>query len=174
MPYLLQCPDYGEPNTIQQDGRAHCRASWEKRAADFVADHDHRALLDIVQLIDPAPLVQWQIANMAEIRGHAHDLSTGLVEITDGANVAPRNGRRGGPNARALRRNVLKIAISQVVLPQGRKTAVHHGSASRPDEHYVFADGIELLAVSGPESLPQTNKQQQGSHAPCDPKHREE
>src|SRR5215471_4895475 len=44
-------------------------------------------------------------------------------------------------------------------------------TGARPDEQNVFADGIELLAVPGAESLAQADQQKKRPDAPSDAKH---
>jgi hypothetical protein len=141
---------------------------------NFVANDDYRALLNVVEFIDPSALVERQVTDLVEVCGYADDLAGGLVKIANGANIASGNGGGSRSHAGAFRRNVLKIAVSQIVLAQGRETALHDRSAPRPDEHHVFADGVELLPISGAESFTQAHQQQKRTDAPCNPKHREE
>lgn len=71
----------------------------------------------------------------------------------------------------AIAHDVFVVAIGQVILPQRRKTALHHRRTARPDEHDVLAERVELLTIPRPESLAEAHQQQQRPHAPGDPKH---
>jgi len=148
MAYLFERSDDFKANAIQQDRAAHGRTSGEQCAADFVADDDYRSSLDVVHLIQPSALSDRKVADLIEHGGHAQNLTAGLEEIADGANVAPRNHRCGGGYAGALLENVLIISIGQVVLAQGSEAAIHSRGAARPDKHHVFAQRIELFAVA--------------------------
>ena len=171
MSYFLKRANHREPNPVQEDGCANRGPAGEESSADFVTNDDYRALLNVIEFVNPSALVEWQITDLVEVCGYAGDLAAGLVKVADGANIASRNGRSSRSHAGAFRRNILKIAVRQIVLAQRRETALHDRSASRPDEHHVFADGVELLPISGAESFTQTHQQQKGTNAPCNPKH---
>src|SRR6202158_2186933 len=155
---LLQGANHGEANPIEQNRGADGRAPRKEGAPDLVAYDDHGALLRVVHGIDPAALVDWQIADLIKVRGHAHDLAAGLEEIADRSNVPAGDGGSRRPRARTFGQNVLIVAVRKIVLPQCGETALHHGSPTRPDKHHILAQGIELLAISSAKSFSQTNE----------------
>src|SRR5580704_7208654 len=171
---FLHGADHGEADTIEQDRSAHGRAAGKQRAAYFVADDDDFSLLRIVHRIDPAALVHRQVTNLVEFRRHAHDLAAGLEKVADGSNIAAADDGHGGADAGALAKDVLVIAVGQVILLQGGKAALHLRGASRPDEHDVLAQGVELLAISRPETFSQTDQQEQGTDSPGNAEHGQE
>jgi hypothetical protein len=71
-------------------------------------------------------------------------------------------------------KDVFIVAVGQIVPAQRRETALHNGGAARPEKHDIFADGIELLAVSGVETFTQADQQEQGSDAPGDSEYSQE
>src|ERR1700686_384333 len=171
---LLQGANHGEANPIEQNRGADGRTSWKEGAPDLVAYDDHGALLRVVHGIDPAALVDWQIADLIKVRGHAHDLAAGLEKIADRPDVAAGNGGSSSAHAGAFIQNVFVVAVGEIVLPQCGEAALHHGSPARPDKHHVLAQGIELFAIASAESFSQTNEQQQGTDAPGNAEHGQE
>src|SRR5579864_2697480 len=93
-----------------------------------------------------------QVTNLMDRRGNAIDSAAGLVEIADCANVTAPNHRGGGRHAATVAHNVLIVAEGKVILAQGGETTLQRRSTARPDKHHILADGVELLAVSGPQS----------------------
>src|SRR5579864_5554365 len=150
---FLQGANHGEADAVEQNCGADGRTSRKQGAPDLVADDDHRALLRIVHAIDPAAFVDRKISNLIKVGGHTHDLAAGLEEIADRADVAAGDCRCRLCDTGTLADNVFVILIGQIVLAQGGETALHYGGATGPDEHYVFAQGIELLAIAGAESF---------------------
>ena len=78
MPYFLKRANHGEPNPVQQDGCANRGAAEEESSAHFVANDDYRALLNVVEFIDPSALVERQVTDLVEVCGYADDLAGGL------------------------------------------------------------------------------------------------
>src|ERR1700730_7052392 len=105
-----------EADSVEKDGCSYGRAATKESAADFVANHDDRTFLRVIHIVDPATFVEGQVADLVEHGGDADDLTAGLEEVADGANVAAGDGRRRGADARALAQNVQIITISEVVL----------------------------------------------------------
>ena len=171
---FLQGANHGEADAVEQNGGADGWTPWKQRAPNFVADDDYGALLRIVHGIDPAAFVDRKVANLVDVGGHAHDLAAGLEKVAHRSDVVA--GYYGGSraDAGAFAKNVFVIFVSQIVLAQGGEAALHYGSATGPDEHYVLAQGIELLAIAGTESFAQADQQQQGTDAPGDAEHGEE
>src|ERR1700680_2821158 len=163
---LLQRANHGEANPSEQNRVADGRASWKQGAPDLIADDDHGALLRVVHGIDPAALVDWQIADLIKVRGHTHDLAAGLEEIADRPDVAAGDGGSRSPHAGTFGQNVLIVAVREIVLPQWGEAAWHHGGPARRDEHHVLAEGIELFAIASAKPFSQTNEQQQRTDAP--------
>src|ERR1700687_3577142 len=115
---LLQGANHGEANPIEQNGGADGRAPRKQGAPDLVPDDDHSALLRVVHGIDPAALVDWQIADLIKVRGHAHDLAAGLEKIADRPDVAAGDGGSGSPYAGTFGQNVFVVVVGEIVLPQ--------------------------------------------------------
>ena len=105
-----------EADSVEQDGCSYGRAAAKESAPDFVANYDDRTFLCVIHIVDPATFVDGQVADLVEHGGDADDLTAGLEEVADGANVAAGDGRRRGANARALAQNVRIVTIGEVVL----------------------------------------------------------
>src|SRR5581483_5429678 len=124
----------------------------------FIAKHDHPTLLHIVQIVEPAAVGNWHVADHIEIRQNSKDLATALIEIADRANVATLDHGNSQTHIRALDGNVDRVFVRQVILPHAGKAAVDGGSAAAPNEHDVFAEFIEFLALPGAETFAQSDQ----------------
>src|SRR5581483_12419540 len=145
----------------------------KKNTAGFVANDHHRTFLRNVQIVQPAAFLNWQIANLIEIRGNSHELAAALEIITERADIIARDYRRDQLYIRTLGGNVLVIPISEVILAEAGETAVHGGNASAPDEQHILAQLVELFLIAGAETFPQSHQQQQRAHSPRDSEHGE-
>ena len=64
---LLQGPNHGEANAIQQDSCPDGWTSGKQRSADLIANDDDRPLLHIIQVIDPSAFTDRQISDLVEV-----------------------------------------------------------------------------------------------------------
>src|ERR1051326_3023618 len=170
----LQGANHFEPDAVEQNRAADRGPPEKKSAPGFIAQHDYRTLLRIVHFIQPAALMDGQVTNLMDRCGNAIDSAAGLVEVADGADVAAPNHPGGRRHARTVAHNVLVVTEGKVILPQRGETTLHHRSTARPDKHYIFTDGGELLTVAGPESLSNSDQQEQGTNTPGDSEHGQE
>ena len=108
---------------------------------------------------------------MVESRGYAKQLAAAVEELADCPNVATGKHRHSDFDMGRLAHDVVIVILGQVVLAKSGETAVQGGGASRPDEHYVFAQVAELFFVAGAETFSQAHQQQQRAHAPCNSEH---
>src|SRR5580704_1467063 len=174
MPDALQRPNHLKLNSVEQDGAPYRRTPRKQRSLYFISQHDYGPLLHHIHRIQPASFLHRKVSDLVEQRGHSEDRPARLKEIAHRANVIPRDHRGHRTHAAALARNVLIIAVGQVILPQRSKTSQHRRSPPRPNEHDVLTQRIELLLVSRAKSLPQSDQQQQRKYSPGDPEHGQE
>src|ERR1035441_7777441 len=135
---LLQRSDHFKPDSVEKYGGAHRRAAHKQGSASFIAQDDHWTFLEIVHLVQPAALIQWQVADLVEHGGNAPDGAAGLVENAHGPDIAAPGDRSGSTHTGTFAQNAFVVTVIEIVLAQGSKTSLHHRSAARPDEHHVF------------------------------------
>ncbi len=172
--HALHRANHFERDVIQDDACTHGWTSRKQVLDEFIAQHDDVASLRFVQIVEPAPLIEREVADLAELGFDACDLAVGAGKLTDRAHIRANENRRSIANVRSFFADVDIILIGKQVSPPGAHVALHHRSPPGIDEHDVFAVLRQLAFVARAETFSQAHQQKQGSHAPRDTEHGKE
>ena len=172
-PTLLTHADDFKADAIEQDGRAHGRASGKYVLQQLPANHGDPARFGVVLIVEPAARPHGDIADLVVLGRNAEHLAVGGTVIADGANVlAVEHGGKILERAR-LAANGEVILISEMVGAAGLRAAFDGGNASGEGEHDVLAEVLQLLLLPAAEALAQADQQQQRSDSPGNAEHGE-
>ena len=173
LPDLAEHADDFKANAIEQDGRAHRRASGKYVLQQLPADDGHAPGFGVVLIVEPAARADGHIADLVVLGSDAEDLAVGGTVIADRANVfAIEHGRNVLMRAR-LAANGEVILISEMVGAAGLRAAFDRRDASGEGKHDVLAEILQLLRLPAAEAFAQTDQQEQRSDAPGDAEHGE-
>ena len=171
LPDLAEHPDNFEANAIEQNGRAHGRASREYVLQQLPADDRHAPRFRIVLIVEPATRAHGNVADLVIFGRDAEDLATGGTIIADRANVFAIEHRGNILERARLAANREIILIREMVGAAGLRAAFDGGDAPGEGEHDVLAEVFQLPRLSAAEALAQPNQQKQRSDAPGDAEH---
>src|ERR1019366_724848 len=156
---------------VEQEGRAHGRASGEYVLQKLPANDGHAARFGIVLIVEPAARADGDIANLVVLGRDAKDLAVGGSVIADGANVFAVEHRRNILERAGLAADGEVILISEMVSAAGLRAAFNGGDASREGEHDVLAKILQLLGLAAAKALAQADQQEQRPDAPGNAEH---
>src|SRR5580704_5527883 len=144
----LHGADNLKPDAIEQNGGANRGPPGKEIPGEFVAQDDHITLLTIVQVIEPASLLERKIPNPIVLRLHAGNLPVGTGKFANRTYVITVNNRRSVADVGSFSADVSIVLVVKQISASGVHVACDHRGATGEDKHDVFAEFSQVALVS--------------------------
>src|ERR1700722_2165383 len=122
-------------------------------SGQFVAQDDHVSSLSLIQVIEPASLLERKITDLIVLRLYSDDLAVGGGEFADRTNVIAGKHRRSIADMGSFLADIRIILVSEQIIASGTHISRDHRSAARKNEHDVFAEFGQIALVSRAEAF---------------------
>ncbi len=153
----LQSADHLKAMAIKQNERADGGTSREKVMRHLIAQHDHVAFLNFVEVVEPASQFQREEADSVVLRFGTGELTAGAGKLADGMHVVGGEDGSDGSNVRRFFADVEVILVSEPVLASGVHAARNGRSAAGKEHHDILAVLRKAALVAGSEALAESD-----------------